>query len=76
MPQKDARVCVLRDPSGELVSSVPPQFTLDKLFELAAQHACGVYIPTALAQQAVFKTMEAEGYSVQWHGLGRDPLAE
>lgn len=61
----------IHDKHDQLVEAIVPQFCLDDLYRVAAEWACQQFIPTSLAQQAVVKTMFAEGYKVVHYALTR-----
>jgi hypothetical protein len=69
METNPIRVCVIYDPHGALIKAIPPQYRLDDLYAVSAEYACGIFIPTALAQQAVFDRLYKDGYRVKWHTL-------
>lgn len=66
-------IYAIHDKQDKLVDDIIPQFSLDALYRVAAEWACQEFIPTSLAQQAVVKTMFAEGYKVVHYALTRQP---
>lgn len=66
---KPIRVCVLHDRDNKHVKEIAPQYSLDKLYELAAAWACGEPIPTSYAHQAIMDSLQKKGYKVAWFAL-------
>lgn len=62
----EINICILLDEIGNRIYNVPPQYTLDKLYETTAQYVCGQYIPTAFAHQAIMEKLFSQGYTVKW----------
>jgi len=59
-------VCLLLNERGDVIRQIPPQYTLDKLYECAAEYVCGQEIPTAFAHQAIMEKLHSQGYKVKW----------
>lgn len=57
-------------PTGETIRQIAPAWSLDDLYANAARWACGVDIPTAFAQQAVWAKLEASGHKVRVVRIG------